>query len=291
MLAARLRGCRWRGASCDELAMPASAARQFDPILRGSRLWWRELGLGSVLFTCAGFPERCTPAPLEADALRDVVRGLRDAVGLVRTTSRPERRSTSAARTEGSVSAAADRDVRRSVGELELAIDRHRVVWSAARTGRRSRRLLLRGRRPHRRVSGAAAHRERGRPAQSRDLRHARGLGGRSRRRDDDRGLRASLARSRARSQRGGGAPAADRGARPRPGRRPDRALGGVRGRHAARRARRGVHRPRRRHGRPELDARSGRRRAPTSSRSRAAPRAVSRPGRASGSTCESGRW
>lgn len=61
----RLRACRWQGRICRALDVPASSDTQHDPVLRGSRLWWREQNpsLFSVV-TCRDFPDHCQPTRL-----------------------------------------------------------------------------------------------------------------------------------------------------------------------------------------------------------------------------------
>jgi beta propeller repeat protein len=129
--AARLHGCRWRGAACQTLELPASASRQLDPVVRGSRLWWREQPAFAV-FTCTGFPERCTP----------------EALGSVRTESAFAASETRLAwwRLGDPIPVSVCRVVAPGVcpeqrigtfafGDIAIALSQHRVVWSAPGPG------------------------------------------------------------------------------------------------------------------------------------------------------------
>jgi beta propeller repeat protein len=132
VLSERLRGCTWRGGACADLAMPRPTDRQFDPILRGSRLWWREQGIGWVLFTCAGFPDRCAPAVLEAT--RSATNFAGTETRLVWSNALDDPGPVYLCRASGTacppqlIGTFSGRD-------LEVAVDRHRVVWSAAGPG------------------------------------------------------------------------------------------------------------------------------------------------------------
>ena len=107
-----------------------------------------------VLFTCAGFPGRCTPARLEATRGTDVVRGLGDAAGLGDRFG-PNPVYVCRATADGACPPRQIGQFRRRCGPR----DRPTPSGVERRDRRRSRRLLLRGPRPHRRVSRAAAHR------------------------------------------------------------------------------------------------------------------------------------
>ncbi len=132
-LAARLRACRWRGASCSELETPASAQGQYDPILRGSRLWWREISSGWVLATCAGFPDRCAPVRLEATRNGDMHAGSEERLVWVDGFSDPNLLYVCRVTSAGACPARQIGQVSFPLDSLQnaLAVDQHRVVWSA----------------------------------------------------------------------------------------------------------------------------------------------------------------
>jgi beta propeller repeat protein len=132
--AERLRGCRFGGGACRPLAMPVSAVRQLDPVLRGDRLWWRERsaqGTGAV-YTCTGFPDRCEPTALAsvrtesafaASESRMSWSGFFDPIPVF--VCRVTAPGVCPRRQIGAFAG----------GEAQLAIDRHRVVWSAGGPG------------------------------------------------------------------------------------------------------------------------------------------------------------
>jgi subtilisin family serine protease len=127
-----LRGCRWRGGECEALAMPATAGRQFDPILRGSRFWWREGNFPAVLFTCAGFPERCAPAQIEGSQFATSFAGSETRLAWANLFANPVPLYVCRASEQG----CPPRLIGSFFGgEVEIAVDQHRVVWSAAGPG------------------------------------------------------------------------------------------------------------------------------------------------------------
>jgi beta propeller repeat protein len=129
----QLRGCRWRGGQCRELAFPASAARHLDPILHGSRLWWREQDRqGSVVFTCAGFPERCEPVRVDTKGFPLSLAGSRTRLAWANLED-PSPVYVCRVGADGSCPA---RLVGRFPGfDVDVAISRHRVVWAAPGPG------------------------------------------------------------------------------------------------------------------------------------------------------------
>ena len=183
---------------CDPLEMPASTDRQFDPILRGSRLWWREGDLIDSAVHLRGLP-RALRVPARLDATRGAAAfaGSETRLAWVTAVHVPAKtRCMSVARPRRGRVRRGRSACSRATG-AGGAVDQHRVVWSGGGPGGDLDIYFCEddahtGACPVQRLTVKP-----GRSAQSRDLRHARGLGGRARRRDDDRGLRASLARSR----------------------------------------------------------------------------------------------
>jgi beta propeller repeat protein len=109
---------------------PQSAGRQFDPILRSGRLWWRQgVGFFSRLFTCAGFPDRCAPKPLAATIDTTSFAGSDTRVAWASILS--DQIAVFVCRVD-EAGACPPRPIGTFPGgEVDLAVDRHRVVWSA----------------------------------------------------------------------------------------------------------------------------------------------------------------
>jgi len=133
----RLRGCTWRGdAGCLALAFPASDGRQLDPILRGTRLWWRDDGPSeSTLFTCLGFPRRCDPVAIDPQGGPFAMAGSRSRLAW---TFPAGGHLVFVCRAAGDGACPARLLGRFTGNEVQLAVSRHRVVWSAPGPGRDS---------------------------------------------------------------------------------------------------------------------------------------------------------
>lgn len=128
----RLRGCQWQGPSCRALALPARTAQQFDPVLRGPRLWWREQGARFAVFTCTGFPDRCAPVRFAADA-ESPFAASETRLAWARSIFDPT--PLFVCRTVGSQPCPARQIAEFPMSEGEPAISQHRVVWSAPGPG------------------------------------------------------------------------------------------------------------------------------------------------------------
>ncbi len=129
----QLRGCRASGAGCPPIALPQSAASQIDPVVRGGRLWWRELFAGgAAVYTCAGIPGSCEPAVLDS-VQTDSPFAATESRAAWWSLGFPSRVSVCRMTGAGTCSA---RLITTVDGlDIEIAISEHRVVWHAPGPG------------------------------------------------------------------------------------------------------------------------------------------------------------